>query len=90
MANAIPRWVMTGDRPGLRLFDRNANVRPAGKEGAAQVVDQLGYVQIDTISVIERAHHHVLGTRQRGYHSSMIYELLVDRTVFEYWAHAAA
>lgn len=77
----------------LAIHCQGLNTRwklPAGKEGAAQVVDQLGYVQIDTISVIERAHHHVLGTRQRGYHSSMIYELLVDRTVFEYWAHAAA
>jgi uncharacterized protein YcaQ len=38
----------------------------SGKEGAAQVADRLGYVQIDTISVIERVHNHVLGTRQRA------------------------
>ena len=62
----------------------------AGKEGAAQVVERLGYVQIDTISVIERAHHHVLGTRHRSYRPSMIDELLVERRVFESWAHAAA
>lgn len=61
-----------------------------GKEGAAEVVERLGYVQIDTISVIERAHNHVLGTRVRSYRSAMINELLVGRRVFEYWAHAAA
>lgn len=62
----------------------------AGKRGAAEVVRKLGYVQIDTISVIERAHNHVLGTRQRGYRSEMIDKLLREREVFEYWAHAAA
>lgn len=63
---------------------------PAGKNGAAEVVRKLGYVQIDTISVIERAHNHVLGTRQPKYRSEMIDTLLREREVFEYWAHAAA
>jgi hypothetical protein len=64
---------------------------PKGKEGAAQIVERLGYVQIDTISVIERAHDHVIQTRYPGYHRDMLGELLsVDRRVFEYWTHAAA
>lgn len=64
---------------------------PAGKEGAARVVDRLGYVQIDTIAVIERAHHHVLWTRHPGYRPAMLWELLGrDRRVFEGWTHAAA
>ena len=32
----------------------------ASAEGLKQLIDHLGYIQIDTISVIERAHHHVL------------------------------
>jgi uncharacterized protein YcaQ len=64
---------------------------PAGAEGAAQVVERLGYVQIDTIAVVERAHHHVLWTRHPGYQTAHLDELLSrDRRVFEYWAHAAA
>lgn len=64
---------------------------PAGSEGAAQVVERLGYVQIDTIAVIERAHHHVIWTRFPGYATTHLDELLSrDRRVFEYWAHAAA
>jgi hypothetical protein len=77
----------------LAIHRQGLNTRwklPAGEEGAAQVVDRLGYVQIDTISVIERAHHHVMGTRQGGYQPGMLYELLADRQVFEYWTHAAA
>jgi uncharacterized protein len=64
---------------------------PPGLEGAAETVARLGYVQIDTITVIERAHHHVLWTRHPGYTPSMLDELLSrDRRVFEYWTHAAA
>ncbi len=63
----------------------------SGKEGAAQVLERLGYVQIDTISVVERAHHHTLWSRHAGYRPDHLHELqAVDRRVFEYWAHAAA
>ncbi|MBI2504294.1 MAG: YcaQ family DNA glycosylase [Candidatus Latescibacteria bacterium] len=64
---------------------------PPGTEGAAQVVERLGYVQIDTIAVIERAHHHVIWTRHPGYKAAHLDDLLSrERRVFEYWAHAAA
>jgi len=62
-----------------------------GKKGAGLVVEQLGYVQIDTISVIERAHDHTIWTRQPDFASDMLGELLAqDRRVFEYWTHAAS
>ncbi len=32
----------------------------AGMAGSLQAIEHLGYVQIDTIAVVERAHHHVL------------------------------
>ncbi len=64
---------------------------PAGAEGAAHVVERLGYVQIDTIAVIERAHHHVIWTRHPRYQVTHLDDLLSrERRVFEYWAHAAA
>ncbi|MCB1692028.1 MAG: YcaQ family DNA glycosylase [Pseudomonadales bacterium] len=62
-----------------------------GKRGALKAITQLGYVQIDTISVVERAHHHVLGTRVPNYAPRMLDDMLArDRTIFEYWSHAAA
>ena len=66
--------------------------RPAkGTDGLCGVFDRLGYVQIDTINVVERAHHHVLWTRQPGYEPGMLHRLqAVERKVFEYWAHAMA
>lgn len=62
-----------------------------GKEATLNAIEHLGYVQIDTISVIERAHHHVLWSRQPGYRAEYLHELLAeDRSVFEHWAHAVS
>lgn len=62
-----------------------------GSAGVAQAIGHLGYVQIDTISVIERAHHHTLWTRLPGYAPQDLQRAhAVDRTLFEYWGHAAS
>jgi len=74
----------------LRAQLLNAGPSFTGKEGALAVIDELGYVQVDTISVIERAHHHTLWTRVKGYEPEMLNELLIERKVFEYWGHAAS
>jgi uncharacterized protein YcaQ len=64
---------------------------PKGKEGVAQTIETLGYVQIDTISVVQRAHHHTLWIRHPDYDPEMLHELQAhDRRVFEYWGHAAS
>jgi uncharacterized protein YcaQ len=64
---------------------------PKGKAGTYKVIDQLGYVQIDTISVIERSHHLVLYTRNPNYQQSHLHNLQAkDKKIFEYWAHAAS
>lgn len=52
--------------------------------------EQLGYVQIDTISVVQRAHHHTLWSRNSSYQPKHLDQLVADRKVFEYWSHAAA
>src|SRR5450756_2210654 len=62
-----------------------------GKEGTAQVIEQLGYVQIDTIAVIQRAHQHTLWTRVPDYALAHLEELLAcDRRIFEYWRGTGA
>jgi uncharacterized protein len=61
------------------------------EKGALHIVDSLGYIQIDTISVIERAHHHTLWNRQQDYrHEYLDILLSKKRQVFEYWGHAAS
>ncbi len=61
-----------------------------GKAAALRVIEHLGYVQIDTISVVERAHHHVLWSRVENYRPRFLQQLVRERKVFEYWFHAAA
>ncbi len=64
---------------------------PKGKTGVLRAVEKLGYVQIDTINVIERSHHIVLFTRCPDYEHSYLHELQTkDRKIFEYWAHEAS
>jgi uncharacterized protein len=60
-----------------------------GPGATHRAVEHLGYVQIDTINVIERCHHHILWTRIPCYRREHLHRAQsVDRTVFEYWTHA--
>ena len=67
--------------------------RPApfgeGPVATAEAVAHLGYVQIDTINVIERCHHHILFNRIPAYRRADLRQAQsVDKSVFEYWTHA--
>jgi uncharacterized protein len=60
-----------------------------GPQATAAAVEHLGYVQIDTINVIERSHHHILWNRIPAYRRADLRQAQsVDRSVFEYWTHA--
>ncbi|WP_321319586.1 DNA glycosylase AlkZ-like family protein [Labilibaculum sp.] len=59
-------------------------------EATLMAIEHLGYIQIDTISVIQRAHHHTLWNRNPCYETSHLEQLVADKKVFEYWSHAAA
>ena len=60
-----------------------------GPEATRAAVEHLGYVQIDTINVIERCHHQILFTRIPAYQRDHLRQAqTVDKTVFEYWTHA--
>jgi uncharacterized protein YcaQ len=63
----------------------------AGAEAVAAAVRHLGYVQIDTINVIERCHHHILFSRIPAYRRVDLRQAQShDKSVFEYWTHALA
>jgi uncharacterized protein len=68
---------------------------PAKQTGSAiaatlSAIEHLGYIQIDTISAIQRAHHHTLWNRNPRYKTSQLNQLMTAKQVFEYWSHAAA
>jgi uncharacterized protein YcaQ len=61
----------------------------SGPSATKAAVEHLGYVQIDTINVIERSHHHILFTRIPNYRREDLGTALTDdKSVFEYWTHA--
>jgi uncharacterized protein YcaQ len=60
-----------------------------GPAATAAAVEHLGYVQIDTINVIERSHHHILWNRIPAYRRADLRQAQsIDKSVFEYWTHA--
>lgn len=62
-----------------------------GINAVERTIKTLRYVQIDTISVVDRAHHHVLKTRVSNYQPTHLDDLVSKRkSIFEYWHHAAA
>lgn len=61
-----------------------------GAQASLKAIEHLGYVQIDTLSVVARAHLHTLWNRVAGFNQSHIDELLKERKIFEHWAHALA
>lgn len=78
-----------------KLVLLSQRVPPAKQTGRAieatlSAVKHLGYIQIDTISAVQRAHHHTLWNRNPRYKTSHLDRLLADKQVFEYWSHAAA
>ena len=55
------------------------------------LIDQLGYVQIDSINTVERAHHMIIFARNQKYRKTQLAYLLErERSLFENWTHDAA
>jgi uncharacterized protein YcaQ len=86
----IPLTKARARRIWLRA-QRLDEVAPFGEGPLATpaAVQHLGYVQIDTINVVERCHHQILFTRIPDYRRDHLRQAQsIDKTVFEYWTHA--
>ncbi|MGC1486425.1 MAG: crosslink repair DNA glycosylase YcaQ family protein [Albidovulum sp.] len=79
-----------------RLFlHRHALIEPpsGGAKGAdlLALIARLGFVQIDSINTVERAHHMILWSRRQSYRPENLRPLLErDRSLFEHWTHDAS
>ncbi len=59
--------------------------------GLQTLIDDLGFVQVDSINTVARAHHMILFARNQSYRPALLSRLLEqDRTLFEHWTHDAA
>jgi uncharacterized protein YcaQ len=68
--------------------------RPSGPGKGADlkaVIDDLGFVQLDSVNTFARAHDLTLWSRRQQYRPKALQHLLHrDRQVFEHWTHDAA
>ncbi|HKS61430.1 MAG TPA: crosslink repair DNA glycosylase YcaQ family protein [Xanthobacteraceae bacterium] len=89
-----PRPIVLDKSRARRLWlhaQRLDEAAPFGDGPAAvpAAVQHLGYVQIDTINVVERCHHQILYTRIPAYERGHLRQAQsVDKSVFEDWTHA--
>ena len=56
-----------------------------GREAVYKLIDHLGFVQIDTNYVVERAHHHTIASRVPDYKMEWLEELQADGRIFEFF-----
>lgn len=64
---------------------------PTGALDTKELIKRLGFVQLDTIQVVSRAHHHILWSRNQNYREHMLDPLLrTKRQVFEHFTHDAS
>ena len=54
------------------------------------VIERLGFVQLDTISIVERAHNHILWTRFHGFRPQQLDALQENGKLFEHFTHDAS
>ena len=65
--------------------------RALGKDGLLDLIHNIGFVQVDSISTVERAHHQILFSRNQTYRPEHLAALIEkDRALFEHWTHDAS
>lgn len=87
--------VLTNAKARRIFLDRHALADapngPAKGVPLAKLIDRIGFVQVDSIYTVERAHHIILFARRQTYKSANLKPLLErDRTLFEHWTHDAS
>ena len=61
-----------------------------GSDGLKRALERLSYIQIDTISVVARAHNHTAWLRTGKFSEDHFNTLIRHGDAFEYWYHAAS
>ncbi|MCR9212403.1 MAG: winged helix DNA-binding domain-containing protein [Proteobacteria bacterium] len=79
------------DARRLWLASQGLGSAPTGPLDVLSIIRDLGFVQLDTIRNVTRAHHHILWSRNQNYREPMLGKLLArDRALFEHFTHDAS
>ena len=86
----MPLTISNRDARRLWLDAQGLARPPTGPLDVRAIIRRLGFVQLDTIQVVARAHHHILWSRNHRYREPMLDRLLRKRAVFEHFTHDAS
>jgi uncharacterized protein len=65
--------------------------RKLGADALIALIERLGFVQVDSVNVVARAHHMILFARNQTYRPALLQRLLErEARLFESWTHDAA
>lgn len=84
------------NRSARRLFLQRQGLceqpyRKIGDSDLLSLIDKLGFVQVDSIQTVERAHHMILFARNQTYRHKQLRRLIEkDAALFENWTHDAS
>ncbi|CAN7180053.1 winged helix-turn-helix domain-containing protein [Pararhizobium sp. LjRoot238] len=88
--------ILVSNRDARRIFLNKQGLaaaphRALGKDGLLDLIHDIGFVQVDSISTVERAHHQILFSRNQTYRPQHLAALIEkDRALFEHWTHDAS
>ncbi|KQS96279.1 MULTISPECIES: winged helix-turn-helix domain-containing protein [unclassified Rhizobium] len=88
--------ILVSNRDARRIFLNKQGLAGAphkalGKQGLLDLIHDIGFVQVDSIATVERAHHQILFSRNQTYRREHLTELLEkDGALFEHWTHDAS
>ncbi|MGI9486024.1 MAG: winged helix-turn-helix domain-containing protein [Geminicoccaceae bacterium] len=89
--NTVPLRLTNRDARRLWLHAQGLGPPPTGPLDVQGIIERLGFVQLDTIRVVARAHDHILWSRNQHYREPMLNKLLAKkRSVFEHFTHDAS
>jgi len=63
---------------------------PTGALDVMAIIKAIGFVQLDTIRNVTRAHHHILWSRNQNYREPILWRLLEEKQLFEHFTHDAS
>ncbi|WP_434052430.1 MAG: crosslink repair DNA glycosylase YcaQ family protein [Roseibium sp.] len=93
--NATPLPRLSNSKARRLFLNKHGLCTPPKGNGKGDdlcaVFDQLGFVQVDSINTVARAHHMILAARRPAYkEKNLKLHLERDRLVFEHWTHDAS
>lgn len=87
----LPLKINNRDARRLWLCSQGLAKPPTGTLDVLDIITRLGFVQLDTIQAVVRAHHHIIWSRNQNYREPMLNRLMADeRGVFEHYTHDAS